>query len=70
MTALPPILFLFLYPHLFHLGLSDWIKSHLKSPFEMSQEYTERIHFIFEDADKHRQTDIVEARPHRVASAE
>lgn len=32
MVALPPRLFLFLYPHLFHLGLSDWIKRRLKPP--------------------------------------
>lgn len=38
MMALPPRLFLFLYPHLFHLGLTDRIKSHLKSPIKISLE--------------------------------
>lgn len=38
MTALPPRLFLYLYPHLFHLRLSDYIKSHLKPSIKISLE--------------------------------
>lgn len=49
MMPLPPGLFLFLSPHLFHLGLTNWIKFHSKSPTKTSLEYTQGKHCVWND---------------------